>query len=64
MAAYLRGPHEDDLTTECGTHMLDDLNKYANGTDINSLLERASELPDDKHSLEDLDPTATIDLSR
>ncbi len=64
MAAYLRGPHEDDLTTECGTHMLDDLNKYANGTDINSLLERVSELPDDKHSLEDLDPAATIDLSR
>lgn len=28
MAAYLHGPHEDDLTTECGTHMLDDLNKY------------------------------------
>ena len=61
MAAYLRGPNEEDLTTECGSHMLDDLNKYARGTDLSSLLERASEIPDDMHSL--ADPTAALDMS-
>jgi hypothetical protein len=61
MAAYLRGPNEEDLTTECGSHMLDDLNKYARGTDLGSLLERASEIPDDMHSL--ADPNAALDMS-
>lgn len=25
LSAYLHGPHEDDLTTECGSHILDEL---------------------------------------
>lgn len=51
MSAYLRGPHQDDLTTECGTFMLDDLNKYTRGSDLDSLVERASDMPDDIHSM-------------
>jgi hypothetical protein len=53
MAAYLHGPHEDDLTTECGSHMLNDLNKYNNGSSIDSLLERASYLAEDVHEFAD-----------
>jgi len=62
MAAYLRGPNEEDLTTECGSHMLDDLNKYSGGTDLDSLIERASAMPDDIHSL--AGSTVSLDMSQ
>ena len=32
MSSYLRGPNQEDLTTECGSHILDQLNEQTNGS--------------------------------
>ena len=32
MSSYLRGPNQEDLTTECGSHILDELIEHSKGS--------------------------------
>lgn len=62
MSAYLHGPHEDDLTTECGSHILDELYEKDSGDfNIESLVENSSLMPDEVHSVDDKAITIDVD---
>ena len=63
MSANLHGPHEDDLTTECGSHILDELYEKDSGDlNIESLVENSSLMPDEVHSVDDKAITIDVDL--